>query len=87
MLCAVVRNPQHPYTKALLSVVPKRDPRDRTTPQVLKGETPNPVDLPSGCRFHPRCPVAEERCKTIDPALREVPESVDQTAACVLVGE
>ena len=83
----VVRNPQHPYTKALLSVVPKRDPRDRTTPQVLKGETPNPVDLPSGCRFHPRCPVAEERCKTIDPALREVPESVDQTAACVLVGE
>ena len=83
----VVRNPQHPYTKALLSVVPKRDPRDRTTPQVLKGETPNPIDVPPGCRFHPRCPVAEERCKTIDPQLRPVPGSEDHRAACVLVGE
>jgi oligopeptide/dipeptide ABC transporter ATP-binding protein len=84
---AVVRTPQHPYTKALLSVVPKRDPRDSTTPQVLKGETPNPIDIPSGCRFHPRCPVAEERCRTIDPELREVPGSPDHRAACVLVGE
>jgi peptide/nickel transport system ATP-binding protein len=83
----VVRNPQHPYTKALLSVVPKRDPRDRTTPQVLKGETPNPIDVPPGCRFHPRCPVAEERCKTIDPQLRPVLGSEDHRAACVLVGE
>jgi len=83
----VVRNPQHPYTKALLSVVPKRDPRDRTEPQVLKGETPNPIDVPPGCRFHPRCPVAEERCKTIDPQLRPVPGSEDHRAACVLVGE
>src|SRR4051812_49954106 len=58
----VVRNPLHPYTKALLSVVPKRDPRDRTTPQILQGETPNPTKIPRGCRFHPRCPVAEERC-------------------------
>ncbi len=66
----LVRNPQHPYTKALLSVVPKRDPRDRTTPQILVGETPDPVDVPSGCRFHPRCPVAVERCKSEDPALR-----------------
>jgi peptide/nickel transport system ATP-binding protein len=83
----VVRNPQHPYTKALLSVVPKRDPRDRTTPQVLQGETPNPIDVPPGCRFHPRCPVAEERCKTIDPQLRPIPGSEDHRAACVLVGE
>src|SRR3954469_10453641 len=83
----VVRNPQHPYTRALLSVVPKRDPRDRTTPQVLQGETPNPIDVPPGCRFHPRCPVAEERCKTIDPQLRPVPGSEDHRAACVLVGE
>jgi oligopeptide/dipeptide ABC transporter ATP-binding protein len=83
----VVRKPQHPYTKALLSVVPKRDPRDSTTPQVLKGETPNPIDIPSGCRFHPRCPVAEERCRTIDPELRVVPGAPDHRAACVLVGE
>lgn len=81
----VVRNPQHPYTKALLSVVPKRDPRDRTTPQVLAGETPNPIDVPPGCRFHPRCPVAEERCRQVDPELWPVVGSPDHRAACVLV--
>ncbi len=66
----VVRDPQHPYTKALLSVVPKRDPRDRSVPQILTGETPDPVDVPTGCRFHPRCPIAVERCRTQDPILR-----------------
>jgi oligopeptide/dipeptide ABC transporter ATP-binding protein len=65
----VVRNPQHPYTKALLSVVPKRDPRDRSVPQILTGETPDPANMPPGCRFHPRCPVAVERCRTEDPKL------------------
>jgi peptide/nickel transport system ATP-binding protein len=63
----VVRNPQHPYTKALLSVVPKRDPRDRSVPQILTGETPDPANMPPGCRFHPRCPIAEARCKTETP--------------------
>jgi peptide/nickel transport system ATP-binding protein len=83
----IVRDPRHPYTRALLSVVPKRDPRDRTTPQILSGETPNPVDVPSGCRFHPRCPVAEERCRTIDPPLTAAdPDGEDHRAACVLVG-
>ncbi len=82
----VVRNPQHPYTKALVSVVPKRDPDDRTVPQILTGETPNPVHLPSGCRFHPRCPVAEDRCTTIDPQLRDVAGAErGHRAACVLV--
>jgi len=83
----VVRNPQHPYTKALLSVVPKRDPRERTVPQILTGETPNPISVPSGCRFHPRCPVAEERCRREDPQLR-LPAgatSPAHQAACLLV--
>jgi peptide/nickel transport system ATP-binding protein len=80
----VVRDPQHPYTKALLSVVPKRDPRDRSTPQILSGETPNPVHVPPGCRFHPRCPVVEDRCRSIDPELVET--SAEHRAACVLVG-
>jgi len=66
----VVRNPRHPYTRALLSVVPKRDPRDRSVPQILTGETPDPAYIPAGCRFHPRCPVAVERCLTEDPRLR-----------------
>jgi peptide/nickel transport system ATP-binding protein len=81
----VVRNPQHPYTKALLSVVPKRDPRDRATPQILAGETPDPVDVPSGCRFHPRCPIAVEVCRSEDPSLR-VPaaSAAGHLAACHL---
>ena len=83
----VVRNPQHPYTKALLSVVPKRDPRERATPQILTGETPNPVDVPPGCRFHPRCPVAEERCRLEDPQLRlpAAATSPAHQAACLLI--
>jgi oligopeptide/dipeptide ABC transporter ATP-binding protein len=83
----VVRNPQHPYTKALLSVVPKRDPRERATAQILTGETPNPVDVPPGCRFHPRCPVAEDRCRLEDPQLR-LPAGATtpaHQAACLLV--
>ena len=82
----VVRDPQHPYTKALISVVPKRDPRERSTPQILTGETPNPVILPSGCRFHPRCPSVFERCSEDDPrALLGVSGQPDHTAACWLL--
>jgi len=65
----VVNDPRHPYTKALLSVVPDRDPRVRRSAQILRGETPNPVAIPSGCRFRPRCPVAEARCAEVDPQL------------------
>src|SRR5881394_958732 len=83
---AVVRNPQHPYTKALLSVVPRRDPRDRQRPQILKGETPDAVFIPTGCRFHPRCPVAIECCAIEDPELAR-PASAEEghRAACVLL--
>ena len=79
----VLADPQHPYTRALLSVVPVPDPSARRRPQVLAGETPDPARVPFGCRFHPRCPVALERCRTDDPALIDIGE--DQAAACVLV--
>jgi len=80
----VIRNPQHPYTQALVSVVPQPDPLRAMKPQILQGETPNPIDLPSGCRFHPRCPLAQDRCKSEDPQLR--PAGTDgQQAACVLL--
>ena len=72
---AVIGAPAHPYTRALVSVVPRRDPRARTAPQILAGETPDPTRIPAGCRFHPRCPVAEPRCLEIDPALVPVPAS------------
>jgi peptide/nickel transport system ATP-binding protein len=83
----VIRNPQHPYTRALLSVVPKRDPRERTEPQILRGETPNPVRIPRGCRFHPRCPMAIAECKDIDPELRRpaAATSSEHRAACIRV--
>jgi oligopeptide/dipeptide ABC transporter ATP-binding protein len=77
----VIERPRHPYTKALLSVVPRRDPRTRVTAQVLRGETPNPIEVPSGCRFHPRCPIAVEACWTTDPELRG---PAQHRAACLL---
>jgi peptide/nickel transport system ATP-binding protein len=65
----VLGSPQHPYTKALLSVIPNPDPRRQRARIVLQGETPNPADIPSGCRFHPRCPIAAPECRMIDPQL------------------
>ncbi len=79
----VLQHPSHPYTKALLSVVPVPNPRLRRERIILQGETPNPVDLPSGCRFHPRCPVAIERCSTEDPPF--IALSKEHKAACLLV--
>jgi peptide/nickel transport system ATP-binding protein len=80
---AVVRDPQHPYTKALLSVVPRRDPRERHTGLVLRGETPDAVRIPTGCRFHPRCPVAVDRCSQDEPKL--LTTAPEHDAACLLL--
>jgi len=82
----VVGDPQHPYTKALLSVVPRRDPRERRRPQILKGEAPDAVRIPSGCRFHPRCPIAIADCREIDPALEPAGSGPAHEAACILAG-
>lgn len=64
--------PRHPYTEALLSAVPKPDPRCRTTPIVLEGEVADPAHPPSGCSFHPRCRYRIERCTIETPELREI---------------
>ncbi|MBN1814485.1 MAG: ATP-binding cassette domain-containing protein [Anaerolineae bacterium] len=65
-------NPMHPYTEALLSAVPKPDPRMRTEPIVLEGDVADPANPPSGCYFHPRCRYQIERCVTEEPVLREL---------------
>ena len=82
----IVRNPRHPYTRALISVVPKPDPDDATTPQILTGEAPNPIHVPPGCRFHPRCPIVAGICHQTDPQLRPAPGTPPgHDAACLLL--
>src|SRR2546425_3093447 len=58
----VISRPKHPYTQALISVVPSPDPRHLAKRTILKGERPDAVNIPTGCRFHPRCPLAFEKC-------------------------
>jgi peptide/nickel transport system ATP-binding protein len=65
----VLAAPAHPYTEALLASMPSLDPDDRTEIAPLAGDPPNPIDPPSGCRFHPRCPLAEPVCSVQDPPL------------------
>lgn len=61
------RNPLHPYTKALLSSIPTLDPKKRAQREVLEGDVPSPMNPPSGCHFHPRCPVVMDICRSVDP--------------------
>ena len=66
---AVFGNPQHPYTQALLSATPHPDPSRRRERIVLRGELPSPLNPPPGCTFHPRCPLAFDLCRSVNPAL------------------
>jgi oligopeptide/dipeptide ABC transporter ATP-binding protein len=69
---ALCREPRHPYTQALISAVPVVDPDSKRKRIVLSGDVPSPINPPAGCPFHPRCPVAEARCRTELPSMREV---------------
>jgi oligopeptide/dipeptide ABC transporter ATP-binding protein len=66
------RMPRHPYTESLLAAVPVADPTLRRERRIIQGDVPSPIDRPSGCHFHTRCPYAEARCKIEAPALREI---------------
>jgi peptide/nickel transport system ATP-binding protein len=81
----IFRQPQHPYTAALMRAVPIADPRVRATDGILGGEVPSPAAPPSGCYFHPRCRHAVARCRTEAPALREI--SPGRFSRCHRAGE
>jgi oligopeptide/dipeptide ABC transporter ATP-binding protein len=81
---AVIDDPQHPYTRALISVVLDADPRRRPEQQIIAGEIPDATRIPSGCRFHPRCPVRLESCSEFDQPLEQARGAVpEHRAACV----
>ncbi|MBC7800903.1 MAG: ATP-binding cassette domain-containing protein [Gemmatimonadaceae bacterium] len=75
-------NPRHPYTRALLSAVPVPDPKAKRDRIILTGDVPSPINPPSGCRFHTRCPYAFDRCRAEEPLLRGMDPG--QQAACHL---
>lgn len=78
----IYESPQHPYTKALLSAVPVPDPRRKSKRILLSGEVPSPINPPSGCKFHPRCPYVMDKCKEKPPELITIGNK--QRAACYL---
>ena len=77
---ALFHHPRHPYTEALLSAVPKPDPRLRSQRVILEGDVADPAHPPSGCYFHPRCSYAVEQCRTESPQLVEI--SADHLVSC-----
>lgn len=79
---AIFNNPRHPYTKSLMAAAPRIEDGKREKNSILKGEVPNPIDIPSGCRFWPRCPSASEDCSHVAPTLKLIADG--RKVACHL---
>lgn len=71
----VYRQPRHPYTKSLIAAIPIPDPHRKVERQIITGDVPSPIDPPSGCSFHPRCPIVTDRCKHEAPQLRSIQDN------------
>ena len=78
----VIQHPQHPYTEALIAAVPVPDPTAKRREIVIKGEVASPINPPPGCRFHPRCPYAQDKCRKEEPKLEPKGSRKDITVAC-----
>ena len=81
----IFKTPAHPYTQALISAIPVPDPDRRSRPTVISGDIPSPVHLPTGCRFHPRCPMVTNACRITDPGLELVADG--HSVACIRARE
>lgn len=81
----IYQRPQHPYTRALLSAVPKQNPKENKERIVLSGDVPSPINPPSGCPFHTRCPFVVEKCRTERPTFQDYRKG--HTVACHRMGE
>ncbi|MEM3334103.1 MAG: oligopeptide ABC transporter ATP-binding protein, partial [Thermoplasmata archaeon] len=74
----IINNPLHPYTRALMDAIPTLGKKEKEVN--IKGEIPNPMEIPTGCRFHPRCPYAFEKCRKEEPELLNI--KGDHWVAC-----
>jgi len=83
------KKPLHPYTSALISAIPIPDPSLKRKKHVLTGDVPSPINPPSGCRFHTRCPIVIDRCREHEPPLTTEAQSEDSShlVACFRAGE
>lgn len=78
------KNPRHPYTKALMSAIPLPELSGKKERILLKGDLPGPLDMPTGCSFHPRCPEAMDRCRSVEPVLKPLCEGSRHKVSCLL---
>lgn len=79
---SIFKHPTHPYTEALMAAIPIPDPRIRHTSMIPRGEVPSAINPPSGCHFHPRCPLAEDICRVEEPHLKPLSHGLEHVAAC-----
>ena len=83
----IIETPQHPYTQALISAIPEPDPDRKKKKVILTGDVPSPINPPSGCCFHTRCPVATDICHQQTPELKQSGSGIDHQVACHFAGK
>jgi oligopeptide/dipeptide ABC transporter ATP-binding protein len=81
----IYKNPLHPYTRSLMSAIPVPDPHRKIKRQIISGDVPSPIDPPSGCTFHPRCPEMIDECKNMVPSLETITQG--HKASCHLIAK